>query len=108
MRFRLKGSWAELFRHQVLPILLECEDGFSQLYGKRGRPNFSVARMLGLCFLQELYSFSVQQALSTTYWTSTTFASNTEMGWDVYFALGNVDKIYKSIADNVRAVRGGQ
>ena len=63
LRSRLKGSWAELFRDQVLAILLECEDDFSQLYGKTGRPNFSVARMLGLCFLQELYSFSDQQAL---------------------------------------------
>ena len=63
LRSRLKGSWAELFRERVLPILFECKDDFSQLYGKTGRPNFSVARMLGLCFLQELYSFSDQQAL---------------------------------------------
>ncbi len=33
------------------------------LYGKTGRPNFSVARMLGLCLLQELNSLNDQQAL---------------------------------------------
>jgi len=65
LRMRLKDSWAELFRDQVLPILLGCEDQFSLLYGKTGRPNFSVARMLGLCFLQELYNLSDQQALDT-------------------------------------------
>src|SRR5208337_3653562 len=33
------------------------------LYGKTGRPNFSVARLLGLCLLQELSNLSDQQAL---------------------------------------------
>jgi hypothetical protein len=35
------------------------------LYGKTGRPNFSVARMLGLCLLQEFNNLSDQQALDT-------------------------------------------
>ena len=35
------------------------------LYGKTGRPNFSVARMLGLCLLQEYNTLSDQQALDT-------------------------------------------
>jgi len=65
MRMRLKGCWAELFRGEVLPILLKSEDHFSFLYGKTGRPNFSVARMLGLCFLQELYNLNDQQALDS-------------------------------------------
>lgn len=63
LRSRLKGSWAELFRDEILPILLRSESNFAILYGKTGRPNFSVARMLGLCFLQELYNLSDQQAL---------------------------------------------
>ncbi|PKN66557.1 MAG: hypothetical protein CVU57_06250 [Deltaproteobacteria bacterium HGW-Deltaproteobacteria-15] len=33
------------------------------LYGKTGRPNFSVARVLGLCLLQEFNTLSDQQAL---------------------------------------------
>ena len=65
LQSRLKGSWAELFRSEILPILLKCEDDFSLLYGKTGRPNFSVARMLGLCLLQELDNLSDQQALDT-------------------------------------------
>jgi hypothetical protein len=35
------------------------------LYGNTGRPNFSVARVLGLCILQEFNSLSDQQALDT-------------------------------------------
>ena len=63
LRVRLKGSWAQLFRSEILPILIKSEDQFALLYGKTGRPNFSVARMLGLCLLQELNSLSDQQAL---------------------------------------------
>lgn len=65
LQSRLQGSWASLFRAEILPILLKSEDDFASLYGQTGRPNFSVARMLGLCLLQELYSMSDQQALDT-------------------------------------------
>lgn len=65
LRARLKDTWAQLFKDEILPILLKSEDKFSALYGKTGRPNFSIARMLGLCLLQELYNLSDQQALDT-------------------------------------------
>ena len=65
LRSRLKSSWAQLFRVEILPILFRCEDDFSILYGETGRPNFSVARMLGLCFLQEFNELADQQALDT-------------------------------------------
>ena len=65
LRTRLKTSWAQLFKKEVLPILIRSEERFSMLYGKTGRPNFSVARMLGLCLLQELNDLSDQQALDT-------------------------------------------
>ena len=58
LQSRLKDSWAEIFRSEVLAILLESEEDFATLYGITGRPNFSVARILGLCFLQELNGFS--------------------------------------------------
>jgi hypothetical protein len=54
-----------LFRFEVLPILLKNEDRYALFYGKTGRPNFSVARLLGLCLLQELNNLSDQQALDT-------------------------------------------
>ena len=47
LRARLKDTWAQLFRSEVLPILLQSEDQFAILYGQTGRPNFSVARVLG-------------------------------------------------------------
>ena len=63
LRSRLESSWARLFRFEVLPILCKNEDRYAMLYGTTGRPNFSVARLLGLCLLQELSNLSDQQAL---------------------------------------------
>ncbi len=63
LRNRLKSSWAHVFRTEVLPILLRYENQYAILYSKTGRPNFSVARLLGLCLLQELHNLSDQQAL---------------------------------------------
>ncbi len=65
LRSRIESSWAHLFKFEVLPILLKNEDRYAMLYGKTGRPNFSVARLLGLCLLQELNNLSDQQALDT-------------------------------------------
>lgn len=60
---RLKTSWAHLFKIEILPILFRNEDQYAMLYGKTGRPNFSVARLLGLCLLQEFNNLNDQQAL---------------------------------------------
>ncbi|MEW6088077.1 MAG: transposase [bacterium] len=65
LRNRLISSWAHLFKHEILPILFKNEDQYAMLYGNTGRPNFSVARMLGLCLLQEFNTLSDQQALDT-------------------------------------------
>jgi len=65
LRTRLESSWAHLFRCEILPILLRNEDRYAMLYGKTGRPNFSVARLLGLCLLQEWNDLSDQEALDT-------------------------------------------
>jgi hypothetical protein len=65
LRSRIESSWAHLFKLEVLPILFKNEDRYAMLYGKTGRPNFSVARLLGLCLLQELNNLSDQQALDT-------------------------------------------
>jgi hypothetical protein len=65
LRSRIESSWAHLFKLEVLPILFKNEDRYAMLYGKTGRPNFSVARLLGLCLMQELNNLSDQQALDT-------------------------------------------
>jgi hypothetical protein len=65
LRGRLESSWAHLFRCEVLPILFRKEDDYAMLYGTTGRPNFSVARLLGLCLLQEWNDLSDQEALDT-------------------------------------------
>jgi hypothetical protein len=63
LRNRLESSWAHLFRREVLPILFGNEDRYAMLYGTTRRPNFSVARLLGLCLLQEWNDMSDQGAL---------------------------------------------
>jgi len=62
-RQRLGGSWAESFRRQVMPELLAAEERFATLYSEEGRPNWSVARLLGLCLLQHQSGLSDQEAL---------------------------------------------
>jgi transposase len=65
LRKRLESSWAHLFRNEVLPILFRSEGEYAALYGLTGRPNFSVARLLGLILLQEWNDLSDQEALDT-------------------------------------------
>ena len=62
-RERLRRSWAWWFRRELLPILLRNESLFSGLYGAKGRPNWSVARMLGVCLLQQFEDLDDQAAL---------------------------------------------
>jgi len=63
LRSRLTASWAEVFREEVLPILLRSEVKFSILYDIIGRPNFSVGRTLGILVLQAWHNLSDQDAL---------------------------------------------
>ena len=58
-RKRLRQSWAEPFRDAILPILLEIEPEFAHKYHEtKGAPNKSVAVMLGLSILQDMFDFS--------------------------------------------------
>ena len=72
LRTRIEGSWAHLFKQDVLSILFRNEDRYAMLYGKTGRPNFSVARVLGVCLLQEYNDFTDQEALD---------ALSFDLGW---------------------------
>ncbi len=63
-RRRLEKSWAGGFARKLLPVLLEQETAFATLYSdKLSRPNWSVARMLGLMLLQEFDGCSDQDVL---------------------------------------------
>ena len=46
-----------------MPELLASEDAFSVLYAGGGRPNWSVARLLGVSLLQQVQNMNDQQAL---------------------------------------------
>jgi hypothetical protein len=45
------------------PFYFRQEDQYAFLYGQTGRPNFSIARLPGLCLLQESNNLSDQEAL---------------------------------------------
>ena len=63
---RLRVTWADGFQAKVLPILLNSESDFAELYADaNGRPNWSVARMLGICVLQEMLNLHDQEALDS-------------------------------------------
>lgn len=61
---RCERSWAGPFRRQALPILLEVEDQFADLYdAKTGRPNRSVALLLGVHILKDMHDLTDQEVL---------------------------------------------
>ena len=63
-RARLRASWAEPFRSKVMPLLLESEAEFASAYhATTGRPNWSVARLLGILVMQEFRGLGDQEAL---------------------------------------------
>ena len=63
-RARLDQTWATGFRDKVLGILLDVEDEFSDLYSdNKGRPNWSIARMLSVEILKEAHDLDDQSAL---------------------------------------------
>ena len=58
-RRRLEASWSAAFREEILPILIEIEPEFARFYhASQGAPNKSVAVMLGLNILQDVFDFS--------------------------------------------------
>ena len=44
---------------------------------------------------------------ASNYWSSTTFAFNPGIAWDVNFNFGSVNAFSKDFTGRVRAVRGG-
>jgi hypothetical protein len=65
-RRRLEGSWCHGFQQRVLPVLLSVEGEFADLYSEEvGRPNWSVARMLGVLLLSEMLDLDDQAALDS-------------------------------------------
>lgn len=64
VQLRLAKTWAEPFQEKVLPLLFRAEARFADLYCEdNGRPNWSIARRLGICLLQELSDLTDQDIL---------------------------------------------
>lgn len=64
-RKRLAKTWAAPFLRNIMPILLEAEKDFKDLYpSETGRGCWSIARKLGLCLLQELQDLTDEQTIN--------------------------------------------
>lgn len=67
-------SWAGPFREKALPILLKREDDFAELFDpENGRPNRSVALVVGILMLKEMNDLTDEEVLGaldfdTRYW----------------------------------------
>jgi len=58
-RKRLENTWAGPFRDEILPVLVEIEPEFAHKYHETlGAPNKSVALLLGLSILQDMFDLS--------------------------------------------------
>ena len=58
----LKESWAEVFREDIMPIILE--EKFSELYSKNmGRACMPVAVLVGFSFLKEMFDCSDEKLI---------------------------------------------
>ena len=69
-------------------------------------PAFNTACLPG-CTVTTCSCTAAYAAEGTSYWSSTSSLVNPEFAWNVYFVVGDVHALHKSIALNVRAVRGG-
>jgi transposase len=66
LRNRLKESWAEVFRKDIMPIIPEEE--FSELYSENmGRPCVPVALLIGLSILKEMFNCSDEKLIEELY-----------------------------------------
>jgi len=77
-----RKSWAGAFREKALPILLKREDAFAELFDKtEGRPNRSVALVIGALLLKEVNNLTDEEVLGSLdfdarFW----YAFDVEMG----------------------------
>jgi hypothetical protein len=100
-RRRLECSWAERFVVTVYPVLLEVESLFAHLYGSTGRPNWSVARVLGVCLIQEMLALSDQAALDAlTFDARWRYALGFEEGEDSYLSRQALIEFRSRLARN--------
>jgi hypothetical protein len=86
-RARLEATWAQGFRASVLPVLLELEPRFADLYdADTGRGSWSVARKLGVLLLKEFLSLTDQASVDSLLY---------DLRWQHALALG-LDDAYLS------------
>ena len=64
---RLEGTWADLFRSKVLPLIEE--ERFAPMYCEdNGRPNRPVEVLVGVLILKEMFNLTDQEALEQLEW----------------------------------------
>jgi hypothetical protein len=60
----VKKTWAETFSRYILPLLVKAERDFADLYcPNNGTPNVSVALLLGVLILKEMFDLTDEETL---------------------------------------------
>lgn len=61
---RLESQWPGIFRREILPMLLDAEADFAELYhGGLGAPNKPIAELVGILILKEFHDYTDAQTL---------------------------------------------
>ncbi len=61
---RIKKTWAEVFLQIIIPLLVETEEEFADLYSKNnGAPNTPVALLLGVLILKDIFDLTDNETL---------------------------------------------
>ena len=61
-QIQLEQGWPGAFRREILPMLLEAESDFADLYASNlGAPNKPVAEMLGISILKEMFDYTDEE-----------------------------------------------
>ena len=62
--FQLEKGWYVSLRLEILPLLLEAESDFADMYASNlGAPNKPVAEMLGISILKEIFEANADRWL---------------------------------------------
>ncbi len=93
----LKKTWLESINY--------CESLTLGEYSDWRLPNFNELYMLVDTNLSDSVINPVFENTSTYYWSSTTYASSTQLAWAVYFVKGSDSGLAKTDLNYVRCVR---
>jgi len=104
------GCYDSAVTHIWQSALQECEDLSLAGYDDWRLPDRNELQSIVdySCWATSINKSYFPNTVSSSYWSSTTYAGHNYVAWLVYFYYGNVSYYYKSSNYYARCVRGGQ